>query len=179
MKTKEELRREAKKRWRERNPGHQKRYYQENKSRIDARNKAYAVAHKDKIQDWQRQYRKENNLELKQYFRNYYLQNKPQRQKYKKENAASYRAYQNKRRARELQAQPDWVDEKQILELYKACPMDQEVDHILPLQGKHVCGLHVPWNLQYLSPAENLSKRNSFDFTYENEGWRSRLKAVA
>jgi 5-methylcytosine-specific restriction endonuclease McrA len=47
-----------------------------------------------------------------------------------------------------------------IREFYKKCPLDMVVDHIIPLQGKKVSGLHVSWNLQYLTWSDNARKSN-------------------
>ena len=53
---------------------------------------------------------------------------------------------------------PPWADRKAIQDFYRACPDGMVVDHILPLKGELVCGLHVLGNLQYLTPQENAVK---------------------
>lgn len=72
-----------------------------------------------------------------------------------KGNAAKYRAAK-------LKQTPSWANEAEILEFYKNCPEGYHVDHIVPLQGDCVSGLHVKQNLQYLLAKDNLSKGNRY-----------------
>ncbi|WPJ68504.1 hypothetical protein OMDBNIEC_00018 [Salmonella phage STP-SP5] len=58
---------------------------------------------------------------------------------------------------------PAWSEKEQIELFYANCPDGMEVDHIIPLCGKRVSGLHVLSKLQYLSIEENRSKRNKFE----------------
>lgn len=63
-------------------------------------------------------------------------------------------------RARKRNAIPPWVDMDEIKKIYEKCPIGMHVDHIWALNGKYWSGLHVPWNLQYLTRFENQSKGN-------------------
>lgn len=70
--------------------------------------------------------------------------------------------YQKRRKALKLDRLPRWADLNKIKEIYKNCPVGYHVDHIIPLKGKLVSGLHIAENLQYLTAQENQSKNNSY-----------------
>jgi hypothetical protein len=78
-------------------------------------------------------------------------------------NKEQYVANRARRRARELNALPSWADLDAIAEFYRVKPEGFHVDHIIPLQGKLVCGLHTLNNLQYLTAFDNKSKSNKFE----------------
>ena len=81
---------------------------------------------------------------------------------YKQNNRKKFSEYQATREANKDKRTPGWADLKKIKEIYLNCPEDKEVDHIIPLQGKRVSGLHVEDNLQYLSKSENCRKGNRY-----------------
>jgi len=70
-----------------------------------------------------------------------------------------------RRRQREARATPPWVDRSAVRAIYKKAKRLSKstgeqyvVDHIVPLDGKLVCGLHVPWNLRVVHWLENARK---------------------
>lgn len=70
-------------------------------------------------------------------------------------------AYAARHRAARLNAIPQWADLNMIEQLYsEAANAGMHVDHIFPLRGELVCGLHVANNLRLLAPQENLKKGN-------------------
>lgn len=92
------------------------------------------------------------------------------KQKYKIANPDLYKELVNVRRRRFRDATPKWLTAEQKLEirfhyrmaiaLSRATKVPHAVDHIVPLQGDNVCGLHVPWNMQVMTQGENLRKSN-------------------
>lgn len=81
---------------------------------------------------------------------------------YYHENVETERPRRNARRARALIATPPWADLVAITKFYAACPPGHEVDHVIPLNGKLVSGLHVMENLQYLKVRDNRTKSNRY-----------------
>jgi hypothetical protein len=122
----------------------QRSYYTRNKDKVLARNKEYAERKPDVLRK-----AKDN---------------------WKRKNPSAVVALTAKRRSSKLKATPLWLSESQLKEIkdYYWLAKDLEaitgetyhVDHIIPLQGKDVCGLHVPWNLQVLPSDLNISKGN-------------------
>lgn len=80
-------------------------------------------------------------------------------------------AIQAAREAAKLNATPPWLtleDRSEIARIYaesssksKETGVPHDVDHIVPLRGKTVCGLHVPWNLRAIPAYENRRKGNA------------------
>jgi len=89
---------------------------------------------------------------------------------YKDRNVDVVRADTSVRKRRHREATPKWLTPAERLlmrDLYvqarKMTELTREryvVDHIVPLRGEAVCGLHVPWNLRVITQEENLKKSN-------------------
>lgn len=121
--------------------------------------------------EYNRDYKKKNEDKWKEYRkkdcerrRKNKLQNP---EKYRDKDRASYRARNAKRRAALLKRTPAWVDLEKIRLIYVKCArlceetgLEYQVDHIIPLQGKTVSGLHVHNNLQIITAKENQKKLN-------------------
>lgn len=145
---------------------------------LKEKSRDYYIRNREKIKSKAKIYRENNPNKIKEYMKNYVSRNKDYLSeyisKYVKVHRTTkphlYAAKDARRRASKLNATPPWLtkqDFEQIKELYeitKAFKLytgeEYHVDHIIPLQGENVCGLHVPWNLQVISAKENLSKHN-------------------
>lgn len=117
-----------------------------------------------------------NNTRYESYYKEYVAKNKNKirsiSSRWQKNNKGKANAVTAKRHAAKIQRTPSWLTKDQLNEIKefymmaaefeKVFPWKQCVDHIVPLQGKTVSGLHVPWNLQILPAKENISKGNRF-----------------
>lgn len=138
---------------------YRKEYYQKNKQKELSKNA-----------EW-----KANNLErYKQIHKEHYVANKERHnylmQQHYYANKGMYRAKDAKYRATKLKATPSWANLEQIKRVYTACSsisdrtgIEHHVDHIIPLQGENVCGLHVEKNLAIIPAQMNLHKSNTYN----------------
>lgn len=72
-------------------------------------------------------------------------------------------ALSRQRELAKINATPPWLTKEQaeqMKQFYRNRPEGYHVDHIIPIKGHNVCGLHVPWNLQYLPAVDNIKKGN-------------------
>lgn len=151
--------------------------------------RSYKAANRDRLREMERarvasipgyeKARYERNREKQlQRSAHYYRQNadkqKAAAKAWREENPDRARILGNARSARyrasERRATPPWVDLKAILAVYEEADrltretgVPHDVDHIVPLQAKSICGLHVHWNLHPLPASVNRSKQNKWD----------------
>jgi hypothetical protein len=143
-------------RWRETNPNSamatQRRYAAKHAETIRRRSAEYRVRNLEKVRARESEYRARN------------AQARLERnRKYRELNRAKVRAAASKVYAEAMRAIPGWAEHEIIELIYaEAAHRALEVDHVIPLRGKLVCGLHVHINMQLLTRSQNARKRNSF-----------------
>lgn len=129
-------------------PAYNKRYYQDNKDRISQLNSESYYRNVDKrkakVAEWSSKNRGKSNSIKKAY-------------KESKSKALLSWVADNK----EFMWMIDECYELAALR-FKITGVLWHVDHIVPLRGKNVCGLHAPWNLQVITGRENCIKSNKF-----------------
>ena len=150
--------------------------YQDNKEKISVIHKQYRLDNNEHIVEYRRKYYIENkdcvDEKNKQWRLDNLAQAKETNAKWKREHKGAVNAYCAIRRAAKLLRTPSWLTENDkmvISNLYEqAQTLTEEtgdvyhVDHIIPLQGDLVSGLHTTDNLQVILAFDNLSKNNSY-----------------
>lgn len=108
------------------------------------------------------------NIQKKARLKNPDLHRQRLKDRYKK-NKPEYIASNKRRLADQAQRTPKWADYKSIKKIYfeasiktKETGIQHHVDHIVPLRGKLVSGLHVEYNLQVITKEENMRKYNKW-----------------
>lgn len=120
--------------------------------------------------------KKNTTQERKQYMSEYAQANRSKirsiASNWQKNNKGKVNANTALRHAAKMKRKPNWLtkeDKSYIKCLYQLAAMRNKesdikwhVDHIVPLQGETVSGLHVPWNLRVIPAEDNIRKNNRF-----------------
>lgn len=143
-------------------------HFQKNKSKILSRHKKWKENNPGKMCEYVRKWvtshpeyaERRRELTRRRYTGETQLRIQQSNREFYKKNKRTFFAKNANRKARMLRARPKWANQKQIRLFYEKCPDGHHVDHIIPLKGKDVSGLHVIENLQYLPRLANLKKSN-------------------
>jgi len=159
----------------------QREYYLKNKERLLEINKAWVnanvesvrAAKKLRVSKLSKEARDVENAKARVRYHQKKEWNANRKRVYRSTTKHLTNASASKRRAALLQRVPIWqteFDELKIKCIYSVAAMLSKVnnepwtvDHIIPLQGKIVSGLHVPSNLQLMRARENEAKRNKYE----------------
>ena len=151
----------TKREWREKNREYYLRQAKDYRERTKQHRLDYSVEYRARTVEQRSEYNKKHRIENIEHYKNY-------AKEHREKNRAWHCAYQSKRRARKMQAilSEDFYKEVKIIykkreKITKKTGQIHHVDHIVPLQGENVCGLHVPWNLQIITADENIAKSNN------------------
>jgi hypothetical protein len=162
------------KNWRKDNPGSHKEWRDKNRDKLHANQKRYKDRNREEIRKrgLEHYYKnRDTQLKLAKKRRDSNIEKEKDRcKKYSKNNRGKVNARTARYRATKLQATPKWTTKehkKEMQALYieanritKETGARHHVDHIVPLQGENVCGLHLPCNLRIILGSENESKNN-------------------
>jgi len=149
-----------------------KKYYLKNKEELSEQKKKWYYDNHDRVLEQKKNYYSDNRELIISKVQDYRDNNKDKistlKSKYQKENRHKTGRLGADKRARKRSRTPKWLtkDQKEqtnnfywlAQDLRSFTGQDYHVDHIVPLAGKNVCGLHVPWNLQVLPSDINISK---------------------
>jgi hypothetical protein len=147
------------------------------KTCVAAYKKQYRAVHAERLKEQQRTYDVAKKDERREYFKERYIRMREHinaiNTAYRKRFPEKHAVKEARRRTAKLRRTPAWLtpDDFWIIEQAydlaatrsKLFGVPWEVDHIIPLQGKFVSGLHVPINLQVIPAVVNRAKTNHFE----------------